>query len=364
MLSAKRNPSISTQIGVTDDVIDVIHRDDKLIEALFLAKNSKKGSSPSEKFLVVQQEFKIISQLFEFDITLENGKGTLVFTNYLNEWIIAEDSGLGLRDLLTIISNCVFGNQDIILIEEPENHLHPEVQRNLLEFLKFRCAPQIILTTHSSIFLDTSYIDSIHVCRLGSNGIEIQNEDKKLRALQELGYIATDNIIAERLLLVEGITDIPVLEEFLIKFDRNYNEYLKILSLGSVSNIAAADFNIVANGYEEVFVVVDGDDNRNSKKAIKTIKDKIEDYSNLTLIDLQGYGIENYLSSNAIRSKSRSISTDLEKFITKEFPPINKKIQGINKNANFFRNIAKEMTTDEVVRSGDIYEKLIKRVTK
>lgn len=362
VLSAKRNLSVKASVGTHDDPIGEIYNDDKLVEGLFAAKNSEDDSVDKTKYLAVKKEFKYITQKYDFDILLDKRDCLLKFSNHSSEWMLADDSGLGLRDILSIISNCIFFDKGLLLIEEPESHLHPEVQRRLLDFMKFRCKPQILLTTHSSVFLDTSYIDSIHVCKMNEDGITVKNEEKKLVALQELGYLSVDNIIANTLLLVEGITDIPVIEEFLRKFDDKFDEYVKLMSLGSVSNLAALDLDIVSNGYEMVFAVIDGDNNVNTLKAVKQLKLKVKKYENVEVIELDGYGIENYLSCRAVDEKSNPPSKELTSLMTSDYFPPDIKIVGMAKNSNYYRNIARNMTKQEVYSSHDIHEKLIKKI--
>ena len=58
-------------------------------------------------------------------------------------------SGLGFQiwcQLLTHISRC--SESDILVVDEPEVYLHPEVQRHLLGILR-EVNPDILLATHS-----------------------------------------------------------------------------------------------------------------------------------------------------------------------------------------------------------------------
>jgi predicted ATP-dependent endonuclease of OLD family len=44
---------------------------------------------------------------------------------------------------------------DVLILEEAENHLHPDIQRKLLnEFCTGKHNKNIIVSTHSSVFLE------------------------------------------------------------------------------------------------------------------------------------------------------------------------------------------------------------------
>ncbi|RYF94254.1 MAG: ATP-binding protein, partial [Chitinophagaceae bacterium] len=76
-------------------------------------------------------------------------------------WVDAENCGLGLQDLLIMLYFVVEPTNDTVLVEEPESHLHPEMQRKLLNICKERKEKQFVFSTHSSVFLDLTLADTI-----------------------------------------------------------------------------------------------------------------------------------------------------------------------------------------------------------
>ncbi len=67
-------------------------------------------------------------------------------------WIRPQNVGTGVTYVAqTIISSLSCARGDILIIENPEIHLHPEAQSKLLEFFTFieSCGVQIVIETHS-----------------------------------------------------------------------------------------------------------------------------------------------------------------------------------------------------------------------
>lgn len=102
------------------------------------------------------------------------------------------------------------GRTFVLVIEEPESHLHPEAMHSLRSVLnELRSKHQLILTTHSPLFIDRD--------RVRSN-IIVENKIAKVATdlaeiRKTLGVRASDNLLlAEIVLLVEGDEDKIALE--------------------------------------------------------------------------------------------------------------------------------------------------------
>lgn len=105
------------------------------------------------------------------------------------------------------------GRTFVIVIEEPESHLHPRAMHSLKGVLnELRHKHQLVLTTHSPLFVDRENI--------GSNIIvknTVARPAKDIAEIREiLGVRASDNLqLAELVLIVEGEEDKIALESIL-----------------------------------------------------------------------------------------------------------------------------------------------------
>jgi putative ATP-dependent endonuclease of OLD family len=106
------------------------------------------------------------------------------------------------------------GNRStLLLIEEPEAHLHPGAARKLRLILEdISKTVQIGMTTHNPVFVDRS--------RPSNNVIVEGNRARVATTIEEirvqLGVIASDNLLhADLVLLVEGETDAKALSKIL-----------------------------------------------------------------------------------------------------------------------------------------------------
>lgn len=82
----------------------------------------------------------------------------------------------------------------IILIDEPELHLHPKIQQKFVEFLlQISKTAQVIITTHSALLIkQLSYNDFVKTIILKNDTSFSKIEDRKLSYISsnETNYLA------------------------------------------------------------------------------------------------------------------------------------------------------------------------------
>lgn len=341
LVSPKRNIADESRISRVKQV-EIDGRN--IIAKLFDCKNKRSGSSEHSFYNKLYNAFISVSGDYKFYIEVEDNDSnhiTLFFSVADKEnWIEAKNCGLGLQDLLVILYFALEPDNTFVLIEEPENHLHPEMQRRLLRFLTEETDKQFFITTHSNIFVNSTYVDRVFFTKFENNVIKVSDETKQAEMLHDLGYSVTDNLVSDLIILVEGPSDTPVIEEFLNKMgiDATYN--IKTWALGG-DIMDKHNLSVFAERYK-VMALIDRDPK--SRASRKRFEQNCEEL-NIPVTRLQRYAIENYFSVRALKKVFGIQIPDTFETISPSktlFDQI--KINVKNNN----RKLAKETTLDEI----------------
>ncbi len=183
-----------------------------------------------------------IRRIFEFD-TLEinpseNATDLKVFVNG-KSYRLSELGG-GVAQFIIVLANAATRQPQpsFILIDEPELNLHPRLQLDFLTSLASYTSEGIVYATHS-IGLARASADWLYAIRKGPGerreitpfaGIASLSE-----FLGELGFAGYRELGFDKLLLVEGPSDIKPVQHFLNLLGKEHE--VVILSLGGASTI-------------------------------------------------------------------------------------------------------------------------------
>jgi energy-coupling factor transporter ATP-binding protein EcfA2 len=214
---------------------------------------------------------------------------------------VVEVNGSGVREALRLVLDYEFQRPEILLVEEPEIHLHPALETSMMSYLKkISENSQVFITTHSTNFLDTADMRNTYlVTKNGSTNVQLLNlDDAEARIPQELGIRLSSLFMFDRLVLVEGPSDEAVLRQIAntLKVDFSQSN-VGFVSMGGARNFAhyAADsvISILTKRRVQVFAVIDRDER--DDEEIKRLEDGLGERLKLTVLSRRE--IENYLLS-------------------------------------------------------------------
>ena len=298
--------------------------------------------------------------------TTENGSP--VYELDVDE-MVAQASGAGIRESLRIVLDNELEPSKVVLIEEPEIHLHPGLQKNLVRYLKnARPDCQVFISTHSPAFLDWSADTRLYlVTKNDSTNVRLLNLDPDLVCgLSELGMDVGSVAIYERIVLVQDPQDEAIIRELADSLGVN-------LSLGGVGFVtlngkAGADFFCSRrtlswfdkNRVQASFVFCR---DQICGAEIAEVRDRAEPFA-ADVTTLKRSGMENYLLSprailRLVREKQEALPAD-ERI---DLPPervLMEKIREVAtemKQAAFTGNIAKRLLKP-VCPDADVFESI------
>ncbi len=130
---------------------------------------------------------------------------------------LVEVNGSGIREALRLVLDVEFQHPHILLVEEPEIHLHPALETSMMRYLK-RISPncQVFIATHSTNFLDTAEVKNVYlVSKPDSTQIQsLDFEEAETLIPRELGLRLSSLFMFDRLVFVEGPSDEAILREW------------------------------------------------------------------------------------------------------------------------------------------------------
>ncbi|MGW0539997.1 AAA family ATPase [Streptomyces griseoincarnatus] len=232
--------------------------------------------------------------------------GTLSAELDVDEFLV-QVNGSGIREALRLILDYEFERPDVLLVEEPEVHLHPALETALMQYLKGVSAhSQIFLTTHSTNFLDVGSLENVYLIRK-ENETLVQRLDVNAaeEALpEELGLRLSSLFMFDRLVFIEGPSDEQLLRVFADTLGISFGQS----SLGFVTTGGARNFTHYATTATLAFLrkrnvrtvfVLDRDER--DLRDFEDLQNRVAGVSEVQL--LQRREMENYLLSPSALSR-------------------------------------------------------------
>lgn len=250
-----------------------------------------------EKLRAIQETVEALLGV-EIDAFKAPGKSDAAAELDVDKFIV-QVNGAGIREALRLILDYEFSQPHILLVEEPEVHLHPALETSMMRYLKRtgrEC--QIFITTHSTNFLDTAEMRNVYLASKGkSTNVQLLNLAEAEDAIpRELGIRLSSLFMFDKLVFVEGPSDEDVIREWASLLGINLAQAsVGFVPMGGVRNLAqfAADRTITFLTKRRVLLWFLLDRDERGSEDIERLKKQLGEQAILSV--LKKREIENYL---------------------------------------------------------------------
>ncbi len=267
--------------------------------------------------------------------------------------IYLESMGEGVANILMLLTVLMTENNKLILIEELENDIHPEVLKKLLMFiLKKAKNNQIVISTHSNIVL--KYLASFENAKIFYTNVEFKksvvdgkritlptttiteignNANERFEALQKLGYSPFDFDMYKSYLIFEESSAESIVRYFIIpEFAPQLIDVVKTIGSKGATTVENyfEDFVrlfVYINGNpiydKKAWIITDGD--IEGQKAITKLKSRYPQWPKDNFLHFSKTNFEEYyptrfrkLYAEIENIKDRSIRYEKKRELTKQ----------------------------------------------
>src|SRR5713101_6492665 len=214
---------------------------------------------------------------------------------------IVEANGAGIREALRLILDLELKPPKIVLIEEPEVHLHPGMARIVADYLRRRSRDiQVFLTTHSTDFVDAVSFQSVFlISRDAQNRTlceTVRADEGPAKISAELGLRYSTVFMYDRLAFVEGPSDEAVFREFASKLNidlaRSNVGFVHMMGVRNFAHYASeATMDLLSRRQIRIWFVADRDEN--DDQGVQRMIGRLGDRATLKVLERRE--LENYL---------------------------------------------------------------------
>ncbi len=291
-------------------------------------------SSPKNSYQQHRKKYKILNQFIsdlldiEVEIVIPNDKSHLLIEpkKDVDGQIMSYKSwGSSVEELIVLVVDILYSpNNSLISLEEPEVHLDPIMQRRLIDFLRDKTDHQYLISSHSSVLINSFTDESSSIYRVFTNNglTNINKADEKIlqSVLDDLGVKASDILQTNGIIWVEGPSDRILINHWINLKDESLKEGIhysimfyggKLLSHLSAQvtadqNEEVSDFINLVKLNRNIAVIIDSDKTKETDKINATkerIRSEINNLSDNAMVWVtQGREIENYVPSETFES--------------------------------------------------------------
>ncbi len=193
-------------------------------------------SSQSQRIQDVTEDIKSLFEYKSLEINPSDDRKSIHLTIDGKVYKLHE-VGSGIAQFILVFVNVALKKPTFILIDEPELNLHPALQQKFLTSLTAYSENGVLFATHS-LGLARSIGDRIYsVTKNGDSSVvkPFESTPNYAEFLGELNFSAFQELGVEKILLVEGVTEVKIFHQFLRM--KNKDKNFVVLPLGGDSMI-------------------------------------------------------------------------------------------------------------------------------
>lgn len=201
----------------------------------------KSGSVKRENELI-KQITRDISSIFELDLEINPTPDDQTLQIFVGDRSFKlNELGAGIAQFILVLGTAAIRIPTFVLIDEPELNLHPSLQLSFLTTLASYAQKGVIFSTHS-IGLAKAMADRVYAVKRIKQGesevYPLEGVPRYSEFLGELSFNGYQELGFDKIVLVEGATEVRTIQQFLRQLKKDHK--IVLLQLGGSSMINGA----------------------------------------------------------------------------------------------------------------------------
>jgi len=278
------------------------------------------------RFTLIQNFVRTVTDDDSAEISVPHKQDEILVQLNGQPFLPLTDLGSGIEQVVLHAIATTSAEKSIVTFEEPELHLHPVLQRQLLSYLTKNTSNQYFISTHSAHMIDALHTNVFHVQLVdGQTNIKYANTDAaRHRVCEELGYRPSDIVQSNCVVWVEGPSDRVYLQHWLEQQDSHLKEgvHFAIMFYGGklLSHLSAAETDDPDGNLENmiqlrmlnrhVAVIIDSDSTKKDQPIRATkqrVVDEVRQHGGVAWVT-EGREIENYVQPATLKVAVESVA--------------------------------------------------------
>ncbi len=264
-----------------------------------------------------------------------------------------QELGSGIAQFILVLGNAALKQPSFIMIDEPEISLHPSLQIDFLTALTSYSKNGVLFATHS-IGLARAVADKIYSVRKDSKSsivTKFEQTGNLSEFLGELSFSSFKELGFDKILLVEGVSEVKTIQQFLRLLKKDHA--MVLLPLGGdqmINDSVEYELNELKRISDKIYALLDSE-KKSKDEPLNPQRErfsKICEKLNIEVLVLERRAIENYFTDNAIQTVKGQNYLALKPYEKLEDSPM-----PWSKSENW--RIAREMSLNDV-KGTDLYK--------